>query len=211
MPAGGQSTKSAWERQYERNKRLWRGPGEAEFDLPSKALVLELGCGSGKTLSALAGKEAEIVALDISRAALRSCASTYIGGAIHFLEAKVERLPLRDARFDAAIVYHILGHLVENERKEAVDEIARVLKPGGMVHVRVFSTSDMRYGKGEEMEANTFRKGTGVFCHFFSELELKELFSVFEAMGVKKVEASKRFEGAEQRRSEIVAAYRSAR
>ncbi|MCX6653029.1 MAG: class I SAM-dependent methyltransferase [Methanomassiliicoccales archaeon] len=211
MPAGGQSTKSAWERQYERNKRLWRGPGETEFDLPPKALVLEIGCGSGKTLSALAGKEAEIVALDISRAALRFCASANFGGAIHFLEAKVERLPLRDARFDAVIVHHILGHLVENERKEAVDEIARVLKPGGMVHVRVFSTSDMRYGKGEEMEANTFRKGTGVFCHFFSELELKELFSGFETMGVKKVEASKRFEGAEQRRSEIVAAYRSAR
>ena len=93
-------------------------------------------------------------------------------------------LPFRKESFDLVLVLHLLEHLPSRGRAIAVREMGRVLRPGGEVRVRVLSTLDMRFGKGDEIEAGTFVKGTGIISHFFTPLELMELFSGFEHISV---------------------------
>jgi SAM-dependent methyltransferase len=88
-------------------------------------------------------------------------------------------LPFRTAVFDAVFALHVLGHAEGPGRQRMASEIFRVLRNGGELFFRGFAVGDMRYGKGEEIEPGTFRRGNGIITHYFTEQETKELFSRF--------------------------------
>ena len=100
--------------------------------------VLDVGCGGGRHAFASAKLGATVVALDADGdvlvgveamfAALRAAgeitdehSSVILGDALI--------LPFPEASFDVVIASEVLEHLVEDER--ALEEIARVLEPGG--------------------------------------------------------------------------------
>ena len=47
------------------------------------------------------------------------------------------RLPFRDASFDGVVSYHVIEHLRRPAVECLLDEIARVLRPGGRAHLLV--------------------------------------------------------------------------
>ena len=60
----------AWERQYKKKGPLWRGTSKIEFEIPINSKVLELGCGNGKTTSALSLMPIQLYAIDFSAKAV---------------------------------------------------------------------------------------------------------------------------------------------
>jgi ubiquinone/menaquinone biosynthesis C-methylase UbiE len=60
----------AWDKDYASRGRLWGGAVMGLPHLAEGSAILELGCGDGKTLSALP-RSGKIVALDVSREALQ--------------------------------------------------------------------------------------------------------------------------------------------
>ena len=187
-----------WENEYASPDPLWKGPAP-DLEL-NGGRVLELGCGNGKTLSALAHCDA--VGLDHSLNALRSCPA---GPSL--VRGDVLHLPFRDGSFDAVLLHHVLQHLMAGERGAAATEAFRVLRPGGTLHVRTFSVRDMRFGKGVEVEDNTFRRGNGVIYHYFGAEELRTLLSSFEEIGLdERTSATKFAKGSV--RAELVGTFR---
>lgn len=177
-----ESQASAWGREYAAKGALWRGTARVDFSVPSGASVLELGCGNGKTLSALANADCAITAIDISKKAVELCARMVHEQGLRCVRVMVAdacALPFADASFDVVVAFHVLEHLLEADRTTAIREIRRVLKPGGRVFVRAFSVNDMRFGKGKEVEPATFRRKSGVVYHYFAEAELDGLFKAF--------------------------------
>jgi len=163
----------AWEKDYTCRGRLWGG---AVVDLPAVSkgfLVLELGSGDGKTLSALPGG-CRAVALDVSAQALRLASQVREDAA--FIQADAGCLPLRESCFDAVFAFHVAGHLLADGRRALAAETARILKLGGRIFFRDFSELDMRAGQGAEVEPGTFRRGSGIVTHYFREDEVAELF-----------------------------------
>ncbi len=208
VESGDERPRDAWDRQYSRQPRLWKGPACSPF-LPRGESVLELGCGGGKTLKALLDEGREVVAIDFSQAAVKSCGNVAGPcGQLHLLVAKAEELPFADSSFRTVVARHIIGHLLEEERRLAAAEAFRVLAPGGALHVQEFSRSDLRANKGKELEAHTVRKGTGVQTHFFEEEEMKRLFGEFELRRIYRLEAKRTYGGEQVLRSEIVAEFR---
>lgn len=191
--------REVWEREYRSPNPLWRGPPpEAVLD---EGRVLELGCGNGKTLAALAGRT-EAVGLDHSINALRSCPagpSLVRGDALH--------LPFRDGSFDAVLMHHLLQHLLADEREAAASEALRVLRPGGTLSVRTFSVRDMRFGKGADVERHTYRRGSGIFYHYFEADELRTLLSSCEEIELREEIAETRFAKGSVR-AELVGTFR---
>ena len=196
--------RKAWEREYAKPDPLWKGPPQEGGDLPSGQRVLELGCGNGKTLSALTRLDNEVVGLDHSINALQSCLES---SSAHLVQGDVRSLPFREASFDTVLMLHLLEHLVEADRLKAVREARRVLRPGGQVLVRVFSVRDMRFGKGIEVEKNTFQRGNGILYHYFEAAELSSLFGDLSEEYLTEALSTKRYGGKERLRAELVAAF----
>lgn len=198
------SQKECWEEAYQRSPRVWKGAADIASCPAGEGPVLELGCGEGKTLLSLADSGRTTVGLDFSPNAVRKCASRCgYSDPVSLVIGDALRLPFADSSFEAVLALHVLDHLAEAERKEAVDEIERVLVGGGLTVIRVFSTEDMRAGKGREVESGTYLKGSGIICHFFTEVELAALLSRMTAESITERTAEKLFRGKRYRRVEM--------
>ena len=179
-----------WDGEYSTKGALWKGAPRHSIDLPPGSVVLEVGCGSGKTMSGMSGVKA--IGIDISPVALGMCKARYSGDRQEYAIADAGQLPFRDGCFDVVITFHVMEHLYRNEREESAREMLRVLRPGGEVRFKAFSRADMRYGKGEEVEPGTFIRGAGVLTHYFTEDEVRDLFagaveSSFEEIRIEKM------------------------
>ncbi len=176
----------AWNDDYRSRGRLWGSATKDLPELPAGARVLELGCGDGKTLSAMP-KDWEVTALDVSPAALclcraalgpriATCSNTTLVPNPTLLLADACSLPFRSESFDAVFAFHVTGHLPLSGRQALAREAARVLRRGGRLFFRDFGAEDLRAGKGEEVEPRTFQRGGGIITHYFIESEVADLF-----------------------------------
>ena len=93
--------------------------------------VLDLGCGGGLLAEPLACAGAEVTGVDVCEAALR-IANRHAqenGLCVEYARAAAESLPLAGAAFDVVVAFDVLEHVVD--LPTAIQEVARVLKPGG--------------------------------------------------------------------------------
>jgi len=192
----------AWDRDYARRGRVWGGSVKDLPVLPDGSLVLEMGCGDGKTLSIMPPFW-RIIAIDISRQALLLARRARPDACL--LLADVCRLPFQSESFDAALAFHVAGHLFLDQRLALAKEATRVLRPGGRLFFRDFSREDMRMGRGEEVEEATFRRGSGIITHYFSEGEVAAMFSGLEMDLIRTQRWSMRIRGEKLLRSEVEA------
>src|SRR5262245_6084382 len=102
--------------------------------LPPGGKVLEVGCGRGIGLRALARllKPSEIAGIDVDPGLLRRAESDLRehGVACRLLPADVRDLPFADGTFDTVFDFGTCYHV--HPREAALREIARVLRPGGL-------------------------------------------------------------------------------
>jgi SAM-dependent methyltransferase len=95
------------------------------------ARVLECGCGPGGQLRAVAATGAATVGVDLNPRLLADARDA--SPSARFARADVEALPFRDGAFDAVLCVGVLSYLREDAR--AIGELARVVRPGGVVVV----------------------------------------------------------------------------
>ena len=91
--------------------------------IPSSTTVLDAGCGSGRIFRYEMAEGCRVVGVDLGTE-LRDNPNV-----ADRLQGDLRRLPFLDASFDAVLASHVMEHLPQP--KEALTEIARVLKPGG--------------------------------------------------------------------------------
>lgn len=194
----------AWDKDYASRGRLWGGGVKNLPLLPVGSSVLELGCGDGKTLSAMSSNW-KIVALDVSPQALQLARRARAD--VDLILADAGSLPLREKRFDAIFAFHVAGHLLAADRSALAREAARALLPGGRLFFRDFCELDMRAGQGEEMEPGTFRRGSGILTHYFSESEVEKLFCDLQPISIAMHRWKMRVKGETLVRAEVEAVF----
>jgi SAM-dependent methyltransferase len=111
----------------------------AALEIQHPEHVLELGCGPGRAVKALAEAlpRSEITGVDLSpfqieRASWR-CAR--FGARVRLLHGDALSLPLEDGRFEAVVAAHVAGHVPEGARDRVLEETGRVLAPRGKVYL----------------------------------------------------------------------------
>ncbi len=94
--------------------------------------ALDVGCGDGKLLVALAGRGFGCTGIDRNPHA-RDAVAAHAGITLHVGTLAAARLP--SASFQVVVLRHVLEH-VEDPRA-TLDEVARVIEPGGLLVVAV--------------------------------------------------------------------------
>jgi len=94
--------------------------------------VLDVACGEGYGSAFLGRSAAYVAGVDVSLQAIAHAERMYAKpGTVEFVQASCTRLPFPDASFDVAVSFETLEHI---EGQDAfLDELARVLKPGGVL------------------------------------------------------------------------------
>jgi ubiquinone/menaquinone biosynthesis C-methylase UbiE len=95
--------------------------------------ILDLACGTGTFAAALAGRGATVVGVDGDAEMLARARAKAPG--VQFDEALAHELPYEDGAFDAVTTSLFLHHLTRDMKLAALREVARVLRPGGELHV----------------------------------------------------------------------------
>jgi SAM-dependent methyltransferase len=131
-----------YERMYQAEERQWwyAGMRAISFALLDRALaadgrrplILDAGCGTGVNLRHL-GERGRAVGIDVSEEALRFCRTRGVAVA----RAGLLRLPFPDRVFDCVTSFDVIYHRWVTDDRAAVQEMARVLRPGGFLLLRV--------------------------------------------------------------------------
>ncbi|MEZ0065555.1 ubiquinone/menaquinone biosynthesis C-methylase UbiE [Streptacidiphilus sp. MAP12-20] len=119
----------------------WQQP---RYDLPGIVVeqlagvagtVLDVGCGNGKFVTRLHHDrpDLQVIGMDISAGILADVPGPAV-------VADAQALPLADASVDAVLAMHMLYHVPDIPA--AIGELARVLKPGGLVIASTNSDTD---------------------------------------------------------------------
>jgi SAM-dependent methyltransferase len=149
--------KASWEARYhlERSTVLWSHPPvpfvetEVVRRIRENGLqtVLDVPCGDGRNTIPLAHAASYVVAADSSPSALTLAAARVREHGLRnvtFAEVDVFATAWPDARFDAILCWDLLGHLIRPT--EAIGELLRILRPGGVLVGSVFATGDSTRG-----------------------------------------------------------------
>ena len=104
--------------------------------------VLDVGCGRGEVMAALAARGATVVGVDYADAAVK-LAKDLVGARV--ARADATSLPFADGTFDRAVMGDVIEHLPWDVAVAAIGDITRVLRPDGylVVHTspnRLFAT-----------------------------------------------------------------------
>jgi SAM-dependent methyltransferase len=94
-------------------------------------VVLDVAGGTGALAAALAGRVAEVTVSDISEPML-----AHVRAPARAVVARAEQLPFADSSFDLVACIRALHHVDSPTR--ALDEMARVLRPGGRIVIEDF-------------------------------------------------------------------------
>jgi ubiquinone/menaquinone biosynthesis C-methylase UbiE len=105
----------------------------SDWNLPTGAQVLDLGCGPGAMTRDLARLGYRGVGIDASWAMIENCGKCAkdagIADSWSYQAGDVESLPFPDDSFDGAICMGVIDYLPDDDK--FLSEVARVLKPGG--------------------------------------------------------------------------------
>jgi len=114
--------------------------------------ALDVGCGNGRHAALLADAADRVVGLDASRALL-SAATDRVGDRAALVLGDAARLPLSADSVDLAVYVATLHHLPSAaDRRASLDELARVLAPGGTALVSAWSTAHDRFDASADAE-----------------------------------------------------------
>jgi ubiquinone/menaquinone biosynthesis C-methylase UbiE len=107
--------------------------------------VLDAGCGGGRNAIAMARLgAADAQGIDIGQQGIVNARERAEGmDNVHFQQASILDIPFEDGRFDLVWCAGVL--MITDDEDRALDELTRVLKPGGLLYLLVYADEGMRW------------------------------------------------------------------
>jgi ubiquinone/menaquinone biosynthesis C-methylase UbiE len=99
---------------------------------PPPARLLDVGCGTGVLAASLSSEGYEVIGIDPSEGMLEVMRKRF--PAVESVQASGTEMPFEDGSFDIAVSVATMHHIADHQAvREALGEMARVVRPGGHV------------------------------------------------------------------------------
>lgn len=173
-----------WDKRFLSEGKIWGDSPSKSANIALKLFkrynissILVPGAGYGRNTKLFSDYGFNVVGIEISKIAYDialhfDSKTTFINGS--FLD-----LSLFDKKYDAIYCFNLLHLFDEANRREIIRRCENVLQSPGYIYFTVFSERETTFGKGKEIEPNTYESKPGRPTHYFTEKDLKEHFNKF--------------------------------
>jgi SAM-dependent methyltransferase len=145
-----------------------------------EAKLLEIGCGMGELILGLSTAGYDCTGIDVSDLRIQRL-KAHESECLHFHKTEGTCLPFASGTFDAAISMQLFEHLHPGDASEHLQEVSRVLKPGGSY---LLETPSPLAGPGD---VSRFFVDTAEGFHL-KEYAIKELVRLLRENGFARVQ-----------------------
>ena len=193
-----------WENEWD---KIYKQQGEIQYEILSSVFlavkifkeykckkIMDLGCGTGRHTIFLAKNDFNVIASDISETGLKTTENkaNKLGlKNIEYLQNDMRNIPLSENTLDGLLCVWTTGHGMLIDVEKNVEEIYRILKPNGIVIIDYVSIDDKHYGKGREIEVNTFLDNMEgeekIPHHYSSKIELENMYKNFNEIKIEPI------------------------
>lgn len=148
---------------------------------------LEIGCGMGTDALQIAKKGIAVTAIDLTEEGVRLAKERFslYGYCADIRVADAENLPFGESYFDCVYSFGVLHHTPDTQR--AINEIHRVLKPGGEAYIMLYNKMSLNY-MAHLLTRTSFDAGLkGERCPLekaYTKMEALSLFNKFSTTRV---------------------------
>jgi len=182
-----------WDKRFKDEGKIW---GELPSRTAQYALelfcsanvksVLIPGSGYGRHTKFLSTCGFDVTGIEISSVAC-DLASEF-DPLSRFYNASVLDMSFDTNRYDAIYCFNLLHLFRENDRYVFIQQCDDRLNKGGLMFFTVFSEEESTFGKGREVERNTFESRPGRPAHYFTEADLKAHFVKYDLVDMGMIE-----------------------
>jgi len=176
-----------WDKRYRSEGKIW---GEQPSVTAGQALklfrkekaqkILAPGSGYGRNTRLFAKSGFEVTGVEISAEACKLARDFDPGTRVYNRSAL--DLSFLDGEFDAVYGYNVLHLFRQDDRRLFIRQCGEKTKANGLMFFTVFSEKEATFGKGNEVEKNTFESKPGRPVHYFTGDDLKGHFKGMEIM-----------------------------
>jgi SAM-dependent methyltransferase len=97
--------------------------------------VVDVGCGGGALVRDLVARGARVTGVEVSESQLAAAVRDDGGSGARYVVGLAQRLPLPDGSVDVVVFMRSLHHVPMADMLDALHEVRRVLRPGGVVYI----------------------------------------------------------------------------
>lgn len=154
--------------------------------------IFEIGCGAGNTFFPILdnneNEELTLIGADYAPKAVELVKTSekfdpkYAKASVWDLADPTGALPegVEPHSVDIAVMIFVFSALSPSEWDQAMENLHKIMKPGGKILFREYSFGDMaqiRFKKNRYLDDNFYVRGDGTRVYFFKEEELREIFT----------------------------------
>jgi SAM-dependent methyltransferase len=176
-----------WDKRYQAEGKIWgeKPSRTAEYALElfrknKVKKVLVPGSGYGRNTRLFSSSGFDVTGIEISSLAYKMVRE--FDTLSQFYNASVLDMSFLSEKFDAIYCFNVLHLFCEEERKLFIRQCIDKVKNNGLMFFTAFSEREESYGKGREVEINTFESKPGRPVHYFIDEDLREQFKKLEIM-----------------------------
>ncbi|GAH96934.1 unnamed protein product, partial [marine sediment metagenome] len=122
----------------------------------------------------------EVVGIEISESAINIAKN--FNPKTQFFQGSVLDMSFNDEKYDAIYSCYVLHLFLKEDRILFLKNCFKQLRTNGYVFFVVFSDKESSFGKGPQIEKNTYESKPWRPVHYFTEFDLKEHFKDYSVI-----------------------------
>jgi ubiquinone/menaquinone biosynthesis C-methylase UbiE len=144
------------------------------LEFVSGKAVLDLACGEGYGAALMANVAKSVTGVDISGDTVEYARHRYHRQNLSFIVGSCEKVPLQDASVDIVTSFETIEH--HDRHEEMMQEIKRVLKPGGLLIIsspnRLTYSDEQNYSNPFHIKELYFDEFDTLLGHYFKHVQM---------------------------------------